>query len=88
MVNLLEELLLVANAEGAEIERTIIEKVIHQLEKLPFETTASMHSDFQAGKNTEVQGLTGIVVELGKKHGIATPTYEKVYHELKQRMNN
>ena len=88
LVNLLEELLLVANAEGAEIERTIIEKVIHRLEKLPFETTASMHSDFQAGKNTEVQGLTGIVVELGKKHGIATPTYEKVYHELKQRMNN
>lgn len=86
LVNLLDELLLVANAEGAEIERTVIDKVIHQLEKLPFETTASMHSDFQAGKNTEVHGLTGIVVELGKKHGIETPTYEKVYNELKMRM--
>jgi 2-dehydropantoate 2-reductase len=86
LVNLLEELLLVANAEGAEIERTVIDKVIRQLEKLPFETTASMHSDFQAGKNTEVHGLTGVVVELGKKHGIATPTYEKVYAELKNRM--
>jgi len=86
LVNLLEELLLVANAEGAEIERTVIDKVIHQLEKLPFETTASMHSDFQSGKNTEVHGLTGIVVELGRKHGIATPTYEKVYNELKKRM--
>jgi len=87
LISLLEELLLISNAEGAEIERTVIDKVIHQLEKLPFETTASMHSDFKAGKNTEVQGLTGSVVELGKKHGIPTPIYEKVYAELKSRMN-
>jgi len=85
LVNLLEELLLVANAEGAKIERSVIEKTIHQLENLPFETTASMHSDFMAGKNTEVHTLTGIVVELGMKHGIATPTYEKVYTELSKR---
>ena len=86
LVNVLEELLLVANAEGAEIDHTVIDKVIHQLEKLPFETTASMHSDFKAGKNTEVHGLTGSVVKLGKKHGIATPTYEKVFAELSNRM--
>ena len=83
LVNVLEELILIANAEGAEIERTVIDKVIHQLEKLPFETTSSMHSDFKAGKNTEVHGLTGAVVELGKKHGILTPTYEMVYKTLK-----
>src|ERR1035437_464731 len=86
LVNLLEELLLVANAEGAEIDRSVIEKVIHQLEKLPFETTSSMHSDFKAGKNAEVDTLTGIVVKLGKKHGIPTPVYEKVYNELSSRM--
>ncbi len=86
LVSVLEELLLVANAEGAEIEHTVIDKVIHQLEKLPFETTASMHSDFKAGKNTEVQGLTGVVIELAKKHNIHTPTYEKVYAELYGRM--
>lgn len=82
LVRLLEELLLVANAEGAKIERTVIDKVVHQLEMLPFETTASMHSDFQAGKNTEVHGLTGAVVKLGKKHGIETPTYDMVYNRL------
>ncbi len=86
LVGVLEELLLVANAEGAEIERSVIDKVIHQLEKLPFETTASMHSDFKAGKNTEVHGLTGIVVELGKKYNIDTLTYKKVYDELCSRM--
>jgi len=86
LISVLEELLLVANAEGAEIEHAVIDKVIHQLEKLPFETTASMHSDFKAGRNTEVQGLTGAVIQLAKKHTIATPTYEKVYAELISRM--
>lgn len=88
LINLLDELLLVANAEGAEIDRSVIAKVIQQLEKLPFETTSSMHSDFKAGKNTEVDTLTGIVVKLGRKHGIATPVYEKVYAELTNRMNH
>ncbi len=88
LIQLLEELLLVANAEGAEIEHTIINKVIHQLEKLPFETTASMHSDFISQRNTELHTLTGIVVELGQKHGIQTPIYQKVYAELNMRMKN
>jgi 2-dehydropantoate 2-reductase len=88
LISVLEELLEVANAEGAEIDHTVIDKVVHQLEKLPFETTASMHSDFKAGKNTEVHGLTGSVVKLGKKHGVATPTYDKVYRELCSRMKS
>jgi len=88
LVSLLEELLLVANSEGAEIDRTIIDKTIHQLENLPVETTSSMHSDFQAGRNTELQTLTGIVIEMGKKHGIPTPTYEMVFDKLYKKMIN
>ncbi|MFZ4724155.1 MAG: ketopantoate reductase family protein [Paludibacter sp.] len=86
LVDLLEELLLIANAEGADIDRKVIEKVIHQLEKLPNDTTSSMHSDFRASKSTELHTLTGIVVELGQKHKIATPTYNKVFIELTKRM--
>ena len=86
LVNLLEELLLIANAEGVGIGQDIINKIIHQLENLPFETTSSMHSDFQAGRNAELQTLTGIVIELGKKHGIQTPIYEKVFAGLSKRM--
>jgi 2-dehydropantoate 2-reductase len=86
LISLMEEVILVANAEGADINTNVIDKTIHQLEKLPFETTSSMHSDFQAGRNTELQTLTGIVIELGKKHGIPTPTYEKVYDKLYKQM--
>jgi 2-dehydropantoate 2-reductase len=86
LISILEEILLVANAEGAEINNDVIDKTIHQLEKLPYETTSSMHSDFRAGRNTEIQTLTGIVIKLGKKHGIPTPTYEKVYNKLYKQM--
>lgn len=88
LVQLLEELLLVANAEGAEMDRSVIHSIIYRLEKLPHETTSSMHTDFKAGKNTELQTLTGIVVELGKKHGINTPTYKMVYNELANKAMN
>jgi len=88
LIKLLDELLLVANAEGAEMDRSIIDSVIYRLEKLPPETTSSMHTDFKAGKNTELKTLTGIVVEFGKKHGIDTPTYELVYNELNKRLKN
>lgn len=84
--NVLEELFQVANAEGAGVEHEVVDKVVRQLEKLPFETTASMHSDFKAGKNTEVHGLTGSVVKLARKNGIAVPAYETVFEELCSRM--
>lgn len=86
LILLLEELLLVANAEGAEMDRSIIDSIVYRLEKLPPETTSSMHTDFKAGKNTELETLTGIVVKLGKKHRMDTPTYEKVYNELSKRV--
>ena len=86
--DILAEFLLVANAEGIALEKSDAEKLVRQIELLPFETSTSMHRDFKAGKNTEVHSLTGIVVRLGKKHRIATPTYELVYNSLKERMKN
>lgn len=86
LINILEELILVANAEGIAMDKTEIDKLIHQIKKLPSETSTSMHRDFTAGKNTEVHSLTGIVIELGKKHGIPTPTYDNVYKGLTERM--
>jgi 2-dehydropantoate 2-reductase len=86
LIDFSTELVQVAIAEGATIDNAQIEKLILHFEKLPVGTTTSMHRDFQAKKNTEVDTLTGIVVELAHKHGIAVPLYSKVYNELKNRM--
>jgi len=79
---LLHEIAALAAAEGVVFEHDIIETTIKHIERLPFGTTSSMNSDFRAGKRTELETLTGIVVELGNQQGIETPNYDKVLSEL------
>lgn len=80
---MLKELIVVANAEGVKLDDSVISKVTLQLEKLPFETTSSMHTDFQEGRETELETLVGVVIQLADKNGIEVPTYKKVYNSLK-----
>lgn len=78
----------VAVAEGIKFDFDIVNTTIRHIERLPFGTTSSMHTDFKAGKNVEIETLTGIVVQLGKKHNVSTPVYEKVYNSLKSKKSN
>lgn len=82
LLSLLNELLLVARAENINVDESIIDSVIGQLEDLPFETTSSMHSDFKAKRSTEVETLTGVVVRLAEKHSLLLPIYSIIYEAL------
>ncbi len=75
-VAFLNEVAAVAKAEGVVFDTDIVDTAVHHIERLPFGTTSSMHSDFKAGRNTELDTLTKIVINMGKKYGVATPTYE------------
>jgi 2-dehydropantoate 2-reductase len=44
--------------------------------------TSSMAHDRKAGKPMEVNYLSGAVVRLGEKHGIATPTHAFITQAL------
>jgi 2-dehydropantoate 2-reductase len=81
-LKLINEVVQLAQAEGVIFENDIIETTIKHLERLPFNTTSSMHSDFTNGRRTELETLTGIVIELGKKMGIETPEYVRIYNAL------
>jgi 2-dehydropantoate 2-reductase len=81
----LNEVAAVAKAEGVVFDTDIVDTAVHHIERLPFGTTSSMHSDFKAGRNTELDTLTKIVINMGKKYGVATPTYEMVYERLIER---
>ena len=81
-VNLIEELVQVARAEGANQDLTMIDKAFHRIGSIPPGQTTSMHSDMQAGRKMELYTLTGVVVDLAHKHGISVPNYEKVYEAL------
>lgn len=82
LLALLNELLEVAHAEELPLGPEVIDAVVKQLENLPFETTSSMHTDFSTGHVTELQTLTGIVLDLARKHNIEVPVYTRVYEKL------
>ena len=85
LLSLFDELLAVAKAHGVKLPEGIVQKNIDIMASLPYETTASMHTDYLNGKPTEVDSITGYMVRLGKKLQVPTPTYEKVYVALQKR---
>lgn len=83
-INIMKELYAVSEAEGIGLYEGIIEDMLKYGGSLPAGSTSSMNSDYLAGRKTEVETLIGVVVRLGKKHGIAMPVYEMVYEKLKR----
>ena len=55
------------------------------MHSLAYETTSSMHDDFQRGHKTELDSLTGYVVKLGKELKVSTPYYEKMLIGLREK---
>ncbi len=81
--NLVGEVRQLALAKRVSLPENIIEKTMATMQALKFETTTSMHSDYKNRKPvTELETLTGYVVNEGKKHNIKTPVYSKMYEIL------
>ena len=78
------ELMQVAKAKGIGLPEDMAEKVIADQQKMPYDATTSMHTDFRNKKRTELDTLTGYVVRAGQEYGIPTPVYHKMYEKLKQ----
>lgn len=69
----MEEVVLVANAEGIELDHTDVENWLGIIDGLNPDGEPSMRQDSKAGRKTEVVLFAGTICELGRKHGIATP---------------
>ena len=82
LLGMLHELLVVSQAEGIPTDKTYIDKTVAWLERLPFESTSSMHTDFTNHHTTEVENLTGTVIRLAHRHNVPVPIYEQVYQTL------
>ena len=54
------------------------------MKKLPYETTSSMHRDFQKGRRTEYKSLTGQVVQYGKELNVKTPAFEMILRKFEE----
>ncbi|MBT8106755.1 MAG: 2-dehydropantoate 2-reductase [Gammaproteobacteria bacterium] len=73
MRRIIDEAAAVGRAEGAHLSPDIAEEVIDMYRNQPPDSVNSLHADRAAGRPMEIDLRNGIVAELGRKHGIATP---------------
>lgn len=66
----------VGRAEGARLSADIADEVLAIYRGHPPDSINSMHADRAAGRPAELDLRNGVIVELGSKHGIATPCNE------------
>ena len=73
----MEEVILVANAEGVDLSKRDLEQWVSIIDTLNPDGEPSMRQDSKAGRKTEVSLFAGTICELGRKHGIATPVNDR-----------
>lgn len=77
----MEEALAVGLAKGVDLPLDIAEESLKYIDGLP-DFQNSMHSDYEAGRATELDALSGAVIRLGKQIGVATPVHSFLYSVL------
>jgi 2-dehydropantoate 2-reductase len=78
-----EEVVAVGRAAGVALPADAVEKTLHFNRTVPPTLIPSMAVDLLRGNRIELPWLSGKVVELGKKHGVPTPTHAFMYATLK-----
>jgi 2-dehydropantoate 2-reductase len=79
----MREVIAIANAEGIDLNENDIKDSFDILNLLGAENFTSMCQDVLAGRKTELEMFSPVVMELGKKHGIPVPVNETLYLELR-----
>jgi len=75
---IVRECVAVGLAEGARLDGAIVEAVITGYRASPPDAVNSLHADRVAGRPMETDARNGVIVRLGRKHGIPTPINEMV----------
>jgi 2-dehydropantoate 2-reductase len=78
-----EEVAAVGRAAGVALPADAVDKTLNFNRNAPSHLMASMAVDLLRGNRIELPWLSGKVVELGRKHGVPTPTHAFMYAALK-----
>jgi 2-dehydropantoate 2-reductase len=73
VLQIIRECAAVARAEGAKLEDNVAEIVLAAQRAAPADSVNSILADRKAGRPVEIDARNGVIVRLGRKHGIATP---------------
>jgi 2-dehydropantoate 2-reductase len=77
----------VGRAEGVALPADSGDRVMAMFRSMPPHHMTSMGNDLVRGNRIELPWFAGKVVELGRKHGVATPVNCFVYAALKPYVN-
>lgn len=83
MNKIMAEVLLISEKEGYPLTSKDVDAWYDILDIVSSENKTSMLQDMEAGRKTEVDIFAGTIIELGKKHNIATPFNEAIYYLIK-----
>jgi len=70
---IVRECVAVGRAEGATLEDAIPDDIVDRMKRGSREAGNSIYADRKAGRPMEIDARNGVIVRLGKKHGIAAP---------------
>ena len=73
LLDIMRETVAVGRALGVALPEDFADNRLAFADTLPYEMTSSMHHDLERGNRLEVDWLSGGVVDLGRKAGVATP---------------
>ncbi|MDD2970961.1 MAG: ketopantoate reductase family protein [Lachnospiraceae bacterium] len=79
----MEEVVLVANAEGVKLTKKDVKEWVSIIDSLNPDGEPSMRQDSKADRPTEVALFAGTICRLAREHGIDVPVNEKFLHTLK-----
>ena len=82
LAGLMQEVELVARAQGVPFPDDIVAATMAKAASFPATTKTSMLLDFEKGNPAELDIFMGYMVAAGKKLGVPVPLHEKIYVEL------
>lgn len=83
IINLLEEVILIAQHDGVTFELEQLSAQIRKVAKHTAKNCSSMRSDVQKKRLTEIEYINGYVINLAKKFAINTSYNEKIVNQVK-----
>lgn len=75
---IVREAITVGRQEGAQLDDALVDSVIASYRSAPPDSINSLHGDRLAGRPMESDARNGVIVRLGRQHGISTPVNETI----------
>ncbi|QSX39119.1 2-dehydropantoate 2-reductase [Shewanella sedimentimangrovi] len=79
---IVDELLLVAGAEGIRLDRKVLLERIYKVIELTAANFSSMYQDVTQGRRSEIDAINGFLLTLAERHGLTLPVNQELVNRI------